>query len=251
MKKYILIILFLVGFLLIIFFGNIQNISKNYNLKKNPYLFFKNHNENYTISSVPCENSKAHLLYLYDKKIGKFTPIKINETIHKTKKIALLIYPSVDHNNAFNHRVCNKTFKKTQKDFHLFLAKPKSIQHLKNAISDFNKIYGLIDCLWIQGHGQKNNLKMNHGEFFNYKSLSKHSISLLHPNAKIFLDSCNTGKDGGLAQRLSLSARGRKIYAAKQKVYAKLVDFTNGEIKFKNLKRKNITVCYQNGINIA
>ena len=164
--------------------------------------------------------------------------------------MALIIYPSVDHNNAFAHKACKRTYEKAQKDFNLFLARPASVKQLKNAIYDFNKLYGPIDCLWIQGHGKKNSLKLNTKENIYFKSFDASDFEKLQKDAKIFLDSCYTGMEDGLALKLSTISDGRKIYAATHKSYCCLVDFIKGEIQFKNLKRKNITVCYQNGTSV-
>jgi len=214
------------------------------------YRFFKNPTRANINSFTENHNTKKKFLYLYDSDKEAFIASELKQTIDKTKKVALVIYPSADHNNAFVHEKCKKTYGKAQKDFNLFLARPTSINQLKNAIYDFNRMYGPIDCLWIQGHGKKNSLNLNKGEKFNFKSLTPYYLAMLQKDAKIFLDSCYTGMKGGLAQNLSAVAEGRKIYAATEKSYCRLVDFVKGEIQFKNLKNKNITVCYQNGINV-
>jgi len=219
--------------------------KKNYN-----YRFFTNPHESDINSFTANQDTKEKTLYLYDSKIEGFIAIELKQAVDKTKKVALIIYPSADHNNAFSHKLCKRTYEKVQKKFNLFLARPTSIKHLKNAIYDFNRIYGPIDCLWIQGHGKKNSLKLNKGENFHFKSLTTNYFDMLHKDAQIFLDSCYTGIEGGLAQKLSSISDGRKVYAATQKSYSRLIDFIKGEIQFKNLKRRNITVCYQNGINV-
>ncbi len=214
------------------------------------FLFFTHPQVEDTNSFIRNQDTKERFLYLYSDKKQGFAATELKHTADKTKKMALIIYPSVDHNNAFSHKACKRTYEKVQKDFNLFLARPASVKQLKNAIYDFNKLYGPIDCLWIQGHGKKNSLKLNSRENLQFKNFTTSNFNLLHKEAKIFLDSCYTGMEDGLAQKLSTISDGRKIYAANHKSYCRLVDFIKGEIQFKNLERKNITVCYQNGINI-
>lgn len=137
------------------------------------------------------------------------------------KPNALLIYPTSDHNNAFENYDAVALFHQIQNGYDVQVAFAEQESEIATAIASVPN----IEFLMLAGHGTATTLNLGGDGIIDEKyqlDLSdtelEDAFNKLHAHATIFLNSCSTGEDenngNNLANFIGELAKGRIIIAA-------------------------------------
>lgn len=130
----------------------------------------------------------------------------------------IILYPRNDHNGAFFNWISDREFQQLNKDlagkFAIRVLEARSKYDIAKALVRLHRRYGAahrISFAIIGGHGTKDSIRFGDSSEKRYMLYvedlfgrgARKTSKFFEQNATIILQSCSTGKEGGIGQKLS------------------------------------------------